>query len=93
MNAVYLTHDFSDLLISLKSGTLTRNGFISEVEIGNTNIYDAEVINSKIIREVLNDVNPKTKTEYAKLSNLRVEEIPGSRDTRYQPNRLKKIPQ
>ena len=68
-------HDFSLLLVSLKSGNLTRDEFISVVETCNKIIADADTVHFPIIQQIVHDNNPKTRTEFAKEFSIQVEKI------------------
>ena len=88
-----MNNDFSLLLIPLKSGTLTRDEFISVVETCNKIIDDMDIFNLQMIQEILNEVNPLTRTEFAKKYNIRVEDIPSFKLPSYNVPEFKKISQ
>jgi len=71
-----MNNDLSLLLVSLKSGTLTRDEFISVIDTCNKIIDDAETFHLQIIQSVLSHNNPRTRTEFAVKYNIRVEDIP-----------------
>jgi hypothetical protein len=89
-NFTAMNNDFSLLLVSLESGTLTKDEFISVVETCNKIIFDMEVFNEQIIQEVLDATNPKTRTEFAKKYNIPVEDILGFKLPEYNVPELKK---
>ncbi|KAL3836102.1 hypothetical protein ACJMK2_021555 [Sinanodonta woodiana] len=77
-------------LISIKSGTLTRDEFISVVEICNKIIDDAEIFHLKIIQAVLSISEPELRIEFARKFNIRVEEIPTFKLPNYPITAMKK---
>ena len=85
-----MNNDFSLLLISLKSGTLTRDEFISVIETCNKIIDDMDKFNLQIIQDILDDDNPLSRTEFAKKYNIRVEDIPTFKLPGYKVLDLKK---
>ena len=70
-----MNNDLLLLLVSLRSGTLTRDKVISVVTTCNKIIADAETVHFLIIQTILHDNNPKTRIEFTKEFNIQVEDI------------------
>ena len=62
-NFTAMNNDLSLSLVSLKSGILTRDEFISVVETCNKIITDAETFHLQIIQRILNHNNPRICSE------------------------------
>jgi hypothetical protein len=85
-----MNNDFSLLLVSLKSGALTRDEFISVVTKCNKIIDDMEDFNLRIIQRILNDDYPQSRIELAKEYNILVKDIPTFKLPGYNVPELKK---
>jgi len=84
-NFTAMNNDFSLLLVSLKSGTLTRDEFISVVTTCNNTIDDMDKFNLQIIQDILDDENPLSRTEFSKniISALKIFQHLNSPDIKY----------
>ena len=84
-----MNNDLLLLLVSLRSGTLTRDEFISVVTTCNKIIDDAETFHLQIIQEVLGDSN--ISLAFTILYNIRKEEIPDFKLPEYNVSAMKKF--
>ena len=83
-------NEFLNHIKLLKSGTLDKEAFISEVIACNVIIYNLKRINSDIIQHVVNHYNQKTKELFAEHFKIRVDEIPTFKLPYYDVPELKK---
>jgi hypothetical protein len=89
-NFTAMNDDFSHLLISLKSCTLTRDEFISVVTTCNKIISDMDEFNLKLIQGILVNNTPNSRIDFTKKYNIRVEDIPTFKFPGYNVPELKK---
>ncbi|KAL3856074.1 hypothetical protein ACJMK2_015270 [Sinanodonta woodiana] len=75
INFTAMMNDLLLSLVSIKSGTLTQDEFVSVVEICNKIINDVEIFHLKIIQEILSNTDPELRIKFAREFNIRVEEI------------------
>ena len=87
-NFTAMNHDLSQLLVSLRSGTLTKDEFINVVTTCNKIIDDAEKYHSRIIQEVLSD--PALSKIFTLAFRIQVENIKNYKLSHYNIPAMKK---
>jgi hypothetical protein len=89
-NFAAMNNDFSILLISLRSGNLTKDEFIGVIETCNKIIDDMEKFNSQIIQDILDDDSPRSRTLFANNYKIDVKDLPTFKLPGYNVPELKK---